>query len=289
MVLIDDPDNTVIEPLFTKKFRTLYDLSLMMQSGHIRGYMIDDEKVLQETAGALARLADPHHFNKKYSVSGKKALVYALGDGNHSFAAAKAIWERMKKKAAGSGSIMSHPARYSLVELVNIHDPGVVFEPIHRVVFNVNLSSMLQAMQHFYRQQGAVCTGERYDSKEAAEHEALKLHGSSAHLICFVSSEGYGLLTVKNPVLNLEAATLQAFLDAYIKENSPARIDYIHGENVVTGLGTRQGNVGFYLPAISKHAFFKTIIVDGALPRKTFSMGEADEKRFYLECRRITA
>lgn len=288
MVLIDDPEKTVIEPLFTKNLRKVYDADLMMNGGHIQGYMIDDESLIRDIAACLARLADQEAFNRKYSVSQKNIFLYAMGDGNHSFATAKAIWENLKKAAPDKALIMNHPARYALVELVNIHDTGLDFEPIHRVVFNVEPQDLIDAMQSFYVKQGSEFSCRHYRTKEEMDRDMQQQKRENTHLIAFVTEKQYGLAIITNPRVTLEAETLQSFLDEYMQKKKSARIDYIHGAAVVTELGSKPGAIGFYLPAISKHALFKSIILDGALPRKTFSMGEADDKRFYLECRKIT-
>jgi uncharacterized protein YkuJ len=288
MVLIDDPHKTVIEPLFEKNLEKVYDFELMLESGHVKGYKVNEEKVIHEVADSLAKLADPESFDRKYHVSGKSVLLYAMGDGNHSFATAKAIWEDLKKNTENRDKIMQHPARYALVELVNVHDEGLSFEPIHRVVFNVNVEEILQRMQSFYRKQGAQFSCRRFETEGELLAESKNLPNQNTHLISFVAHSRYGILIIKNPGFTLETATLQAFLDTCLKDLRDAKTDYIHGTDVVTELGSKPGNMGFYLPAISKHSLFKTIILDGALPRKTFSMGEADEKRFYLECRKIT-
>jgi uncharacterized protein (DUF1015 family) len=279
MVLIDDPDKTVIEPLFEMGLEKTYDFELMMESGHIKGYRVDNKNILNSIAEKLTKLADPETFNRKYNVENQAVLLYAMGDGNHSFATAKAIWEELKKSANSTEEIMSHPARYALVELVNLHDEGLEFEPIHRVVFNVDAKDMFEKMATFYSAQGSELSIKTIESKEKTEN---------AHVVSFVAGNETGALIINNPKLTLEVATLQSFLDSYLEINKEARIDYVHGREVVSELGSKPGNIGFFLEPMSKHDLFKTIILDGALPRKTFSMGEADEKRFYLECRKIT-
>jgi len=287
MVLIDDPARTVIEPLFEQKLPVAYDVPLMLNGGHVKGWHVNTPATIEQVRSALAALADPDFFAKKYAVQNKPVVLYAMGDGNHSFATAKAIWEELKKSAADKAAIMNHPARFALVELVNVHDPGLEFEPIHRVVFDIDPENLLTAMVEFCARQAATVTLHRCaDRTELAARQAMEA-GTSKHLVPFVDATGPGLLVVENPAFHLTVATLQAFLDDYLGKNKKARIDYIHGEEPVTRLGSKVGNIGFYLPAISKHDLFKTIILDGALPRKTFSMGEADEKRFYLECRKI--
>ena len=279
MVLIDDPDKTIIEPLFDMDLEKTYDFELMMQSGHIKGYRIDNENTINIIAEKLAQLSDPETFNQKYNVENQAVLLYAMGDGNHSFATAKAIWEELKKSGQSTEEIMSHPARYALVELVNLHDEGLEFEPIHRVVFNVDTKDMFEKMDAFYSAQRSELSIKKVESEQETEN---------AHVVSFVTGNETGALIIKNPKLILEVATLQSFLDSYLENNKQAKIDYVHGKEVVSELGSKPGNVGFFLEPMSKHDLFKTIILDGALPRKTFSMGEADEKRFYLECRKIT-
>jgi len=146
---------------------------------------------------------------------------------------------------------------------------------------------MLLQLANYFAGQGVTLCCERFAERTALEAARRAAADVNRHHIPFVSADGFGLLTIENPTLHLTVATLQGFLDYFLAGDKSTRIDYIHGEEAVTTLGSRQGNVGFYLPAISKHELFKTIILDGALPRKTFSMGEADEKRFYLECRKI--
>jgi len=287
MVLIDDPSRTVIEPLFEKGCEKLYDFSLMMQGGHIQGYRIDDEKMLGDVAQNLSRLADPGCFSRKYNVTGKAVLLYAMGDGNHSFATAKVIWEKLKASAQDKQAIMNHPARYALVELVNVHDEGLQFEPIHRVVFDVDVKDMLKSMKHFFGERGSAFSCTTDSTRDVLEQEQMRHARDNVHCVLFVWEEGFGLLSIRNPERTLETATLQSFLDWYLTKSRHAKIDYIHGEKVVGSLGAAPGNVGFYLPVLSKNDLFKTIILDGALPRKAFSMGAADEKRFYVECRKI--
>lgn len=287
MVLIDDPQQTVIEPLFNRSREAAYDFPLMLGGGHVRGYRVDDAESVRQVVAALEKLADPKQFAHRYDVEGRPVVLYAMGDGNHSFATAKAIWEKLKEEASDRQALMDHPARYALVELVNLHDPGLEFEAIHRVLFDVDVEAMLLQMATYFSGQGANLRCQRFADRAALEAAHHAAGAGFSHRIPFVSSDGFGLLTIENPTLHLTVATLQVFLDHFLAVDKTARIDYIHGEEAVTGLGSRQGNIGFYLPAISKHELFKTIILDGALPRKTFSMGEADEKRFYLECRKI--
>jgi len=287
MVLIDDPQRTVIEPLFEQQRELLYDFELMQNGGHLKGWRVADPESIEQVGAALARLADPEAFAGRYQVVDRPAVLFAMGDGNHSFATAKAIWEQLKEQAQDKGAIMEHPARWALVELVNVHDAGLEFEPIHRVLFGLSYDDLVNRAAAFYSARGerfrvVECAAAECAAKAAAEQQA------GHHAIPFVAGERSGVFVVENPSRVLVVATLQEFFDSYLKERERTRIDYIHGDAAVSNLGGQQNNAGFYLPAISKHELFKTIILDGALPRKTFSMGEADEKRFYLECRKIT-
>lgn len=279
MLLADDPGRTVLEPLAERagEFPLLYDFDLMQGGGHIAGRLIAGE-TLKGVSRALSALADPRVFSEKYGVSGRAPLVFAAGDGNHSLATAKACWEQVKRTASAdaasadalpAGSLPGgapHPARYALAELVNLHDPALEFEPIHRVAFGVEPERLLTEFQAFY--------------PSAVEGEA------AGQRIGYVHAGGRGVLTVQEPPCNLAVGTLQNFLDSYLKEHG-GRVDYIHGNGVAEKLGAQPGSVGFLLPAMEKSELFRTVVLEGALPRKTFSMGRACDKRFYLEARRI--
>ncbi|MCK5662995.1 MAG: DUF1015 domain-containing protein [Thiotrichaceae bacterium] len=283
MVLIDDPEQTVIEPLFEKNPELLYDVELMMDSGQTKGYAIDSPELIQQVADALQKLASTEVFADKYDAQGKDVLLYAMGDGNHSLATAKAIWEKIKSDASESQSVMDNPARYALVELVNIHDQGLQFEPIHRVIFNVEPEQLLNDMKaHF----AGNCEIVRCASEAEMRIQAKAADNDQLHIIPFNDATGYAYIQISKPQYTLELATLESFLNDYL-DKTGGKVDFIHGDDVVNELGVKAGNMGFFFPPISKHSLFKTIIFDGALPRKTFSMGEADEKRFYLEARRI--
>ena len=283
MVLIDDPERTVIEPLFEANPKPVYDFELMMNSGHIKGYAIDTADLIGQVTDALGQLADPDVFAKKYSADNKDVLLYAMGDGNHSLATAKAIWEKIKQDATNPDDEMDNPARFALVELVNIHDEGLQFEPIHRVIFEVNPEQLLNDLQaHF----SGNCAIVRCDNEAAMKSKASAAQNGQNHIVPFLDESGYGFIEIRQPSFTLELATLESFLNDYL-DKVGGKVDFIHGDEVVNELGNKPGNMGFFFPPISKHSLFKTIIFDGALPRKTFSMGEADEKRFYLEARKI--
>lgn len=289
MLLIDDPDKTVIEPLFekTESFEKVYDFELMMDGGHIKGYKIDDEFTLAGIGKALEQLANPSEFRNKYGVDSRKGvLLFAVGDGNHSLATAKAHWENVKKTLTEEDQQI-HPARFALAEVVNVHDEGITFEPIHRVMFNADVEDALNNLSEYLNFESEIecVTFTTYDEM-LLEIEELK-SDRPCHVISYIAGEEYGVVAVYNPPHTLEVGTLQGFIDQYIEENPQVKVDYIHGDEVVENLGSKPGNIGFFLPSMNKHDLFRTVIIDGVLPRKTFSMGEAEEKRFYLECRKI--
>lgn len=198
----------------------------------------------------------------------RDGLLFAVGDGNHSLATAKECYER-RKGLTGPEQWAGLPSRYALCEVVNLHGEGVEFEPIHRVVFNVKPEELLDALMKYYP--SAVQGGEEGHTLEYV-----------------VSRWSRGTITVRQPRAQLAVGTLQAFLDDYAAAHPRARVDYIHGAEVAGRLAEeREDAVAFLLPAIDKGALFPTIIHDGLLPRKTFSMGRAQDKRFYLEARKI--
>ena len=281
MLLIDDQGKTVIEPLYAARasLPRLYDFELMSESGHLRGWHVRDEGLLNKAADALTKLADAAAFKNKYGTD--DVLLFAMGDGNHSLATAKAIWEETKKEKTGeSAALSNHPARYALVELVNIYDEGLPFHPIHRVLFGLDEARFFKALKSYQE-----CTIEGMDSREKAC--ARVDQPAKEHRIAFTSTRGSGVLTFPKPKANLAAGTMQDFLDPYLDANPGIGIDYIHGTESLVTLAMKAGNLGFYLPPIDKAGFFGTVIRDGVMPRKTFSMGEAPEKRFYVEARKI--
>ena len=250
----------------TAEMRPLYDFDLMERGGHIRGWELTPAQ-WEQTVCALAALADPDAFNARYRTSGLPVMLFAVGDGNHSLATAKECYERQKKLCPPE-QWDSLPARYALVELNNLHDDSLEFEPIHRVVFGVDQEELLAALTAFYP------GSSRTDRPEG-------------HRLAWVAGDQEGTVSVPQPSAQLPVGTLQRFLDEYLLSHPGARVDYIHGEDVVRSLAAQPDTVGFLLPAMGKEELFPTVIHDGVLPRKTFSMGEAHDKRFYLEARRI--
>jgi hypothetical protein len=281
LVLIDDPNRTVIEPLRAAKpnLETLYDFNLMLDSGHLAGYAVNDE-LENQVVEALRRLAQPETFAAKYGIDkDQPVLLFAMGDGNHSLATAKAIWEKIKSQLG-----MDHPARYALVEIENVHDEGLAFEPIHRVLFGLKKDLFAELEKTF----GADFTYQPVASAEEMVKAVDSAKGDRQAIGLVRGSKDFGVIEIANPSSNLPVGTIQSFLDVFLKEGGAEKIDYVHGEAVTVKLGSQPNNAGFYLPGMSKSDLFKTVILDGALPRKTFSMGEAHQKRFYMEARKIS-
>ena len=250
MLLCDDRQQELIEPLYAmrEQLPQLYDLELMLGGGHLRGYAV---------TGALAEKVTGIIKQQQ----SRSDLYLAVGDGNHSLATAKTCWERLKPKLSPAQR-ENHPARYALAELVNLHCPALNFEPIHRVLFQVDAGDLISAFAA-----AVPC--------EAGE-DIVFLHDGQRR----------GLkLTARGDRLPVDV--LQEFLDRYLAEHPRTGIDYVHGTAALEELSARPGNCGIALQAMDKNALFPAIIAGGVLPRKTFSMGEAEEKRYYMECRKI--
>ncbi len=280
LVLIDDPDKTVIEPLAAKtsELQEIYNFDLMKNGGHIEGYRIDDPETVSSIAAALEKLADIDTFKNKYGSS--DLLLYAMGDGNHSLATAKSVWEEIKKNNSSDPDLMNHPARWALVELENIHDEGIVFEPIHRVVFNCSRETFFKELKKY-----SSC---RISEKSSLQEVMASLENQKPHQrIGYCDESVLGTIDIEAPAATITAGSIQRVIDSILAENKDASVDYIHGKEETEKLGRKKGTIGIFLPAIDKHSFFQTIVKDKTFPRKTFSMGEADEKRYYIECRKI--
>ncbi len=280
LVLIDDPDRTVIEPLAerTSEMENLYDFELMQNGGHLKGYLIDKNRIEGEITSALEKLAEPQSLAQRYHLgSGEAPFLFAIGDGNHSLATAKSIWEEIKVRVGED-----HPARFALVELVNIHDAGIVFEPIHRLIKNCSLD-LLSAMQVEW--QGEMTIEKKADFAEMKQQ--VLSQPAESQQFGFFAADGIWTVTLLKPRHSLTVGSVQDFLDRMRSKVGMGEIDYVHGDETICKLGTEKGGVGIYLPALQKSRLFEAVIKDGELPRKTFSMGEANEKRFYLECRKI--
>ena len=257
MLLVDDPGRRLIEPLAADKedLRKLYDFDLMLGGGNVKGYAVEGEKALSLVKLISAMQAEGGSF------------FLAAGDGNHSLATAKTCWEKIKENL-GEEEKASHPARFSMVEVINLHDDSLNFEPIHRVVDGHDFGAVIESFYGYIKENGM--SAEDGDEVTfigpAGERTALSIGGSNGRL----------------PV-----DVVQRFLDELTKKD-PEKLDYIHGDNHVMDLVKKKNATGILLKSIDKSSLFPGIAAGGVLPRKTFSIGHADEKRFYIECRKIT-
>jgi hypothetical protein len=258
LMLCDDDEKQLIEPLtqIAETLPQLYDFELMEHGGRIRGWLVQGE-VAQAFDKRLQTFNDC--IAAKYADLSGAPVLLAVGDGNHSLATAKSCYEALKAACPGM-DLTGHPARYSLVELQNIHDASLQFAPIHRILTNVNAEKLLTDME-------CICAEDGYQ-------------------IDWVMGEQKGSLYLDRARGELAVAVLQEFLDQWLSENS-GEIDYIHGDDEVCMLAEQNNAVGFLLPSMEKHQLFRGVISGGVLPRKTFSMGHAREKRYYLEGRKI--
>ena len=265
MILIDDEQRTVIEPLAKKagELSVAYDFELMAGSGHVKGYFLGG-KECEKVNEALGALCADGVMKEKYGVDAP-ALLFAIGDGNHSLASAKSLYEEIKAQI-GEEAARTHPARFALCEIVNLHDSALEFEPIYRVVFGVDVAEFKESLKSYA---SALCGG-------ASEQEMLLVWGENEEKV-----------VVPAPVAQLTVGTVQAFLDEYVKSHPGVSVDYIHGIESTKTLAQKENAIGILFDGMGKNELFKTVICDGALPRKTFSMGHAADKRFYIECRKI--
>ena len=265
LMLIDDPEKTVIEPLDALKSQMdmAYDFDLMLDGGHVCGYYVGKNEE-SRICDALDTLVSADSMKKRYG-GDYAPLLFAVGDGNHSLATAKTCYEQLKEEIGAEAAAKS-PAKYALVEMENLHDDTLEFEPIYRVVFGVSPEDLIGELKNYA---SALC------GTEAAQ-SVVAVFGTEEEEIRF-----------EQPSAQLTVGTLQAFLDDYVQEHKGAEVDYIHGEESLRKLAAKENSVGFLFEGMKKEQFFKTVICDGTLPRKTFSMGHANDKRYYLECRKI--
>ena len=235
MLLIDDDKKEIIEGLTDKVSEAdkVYDTDLMKNGGHIKGYKLNDE-LIEKVLEGIGELADKEKFEQKYNVKDKGVLLFSVGDGNHSLATAKTCYENLKKTLTKE-EYENHPARYALVEVVNLHSDALDFEPIHRVVFGINPEHMMEELKKFY------------ETSEEGEGQVIQ----------YVYKGKKGKIVIKNPKSNLAVGSLQMFIDEYLKKNG-GKVDYIHGEETTEKLGEQEGNIGFLLPNMHKSELFKT-------------------------------
>lgn len=281
LVLIDDPQRTVIEPLAAQRARLkpLYDTPLMQGGGRVAGLALDANAQAQ-LLQALQALGDGAGFAARHGLPpDTPPMLFAMGDGNHSLATAKACWERIKATAGPD-----HPARWALVEVENIHDAALEFSPIHRLLVGVAGEIRQALVAHFGARVRIV------DQPDAAAmRAALAALPRSEHAAGLVQPGGrHALVVVADaPAAQLDVATFQGFVDALLAQGGAREVDYVHGDDALAQLAGAEGNAGLHLATLGKSELIGRVARHGPLPRKSFSMGEADEKRFYLEARRI--
>ena len=249
LLLYDDINRKIIEPLYENRdsLKCVYDFELNQNGGHIRGYKVEDtDRVIKQFEEL---------FNKNNS-----GLMFIVGDGNHSLATAKAHWEEIKKSLKEEERI-NHPARYALVEVNNVYDEGINFEPIHRIIFN--------AKEDFVKELSARLKGETQ--------------------ICYLYSKKYGKTALNSPKNNAETYQIvQSYIDEYMKDHPEVKVDFIHDESSLLEIANNvENSFAIFMPALGKGDIFDFVARDAVLPRKSFSMGHASEKRYYLESKMI--
>jgi hypothetical protein len=271
MMLADDPRKTLVEPIGAKKAscKKLYEGELMLGGGHIAGWAVEDAVDLAGIEAAVAALGTQKAFDEKYpAAAGRTPLTLAVGDGNHSLATAKAYWEELKPTLSAAER-ENHPARWCLVEVCNVHSPAIEIEPIHRAFFDTDIQSILLALAAY-----------------SDEHHLGMHTGTGTQEIRLIDGKNEYRLHFDTPAAPLAVGTVETFAAEYLADHPEVTIDYIHDEPALRALCAK-GAVGFLLPPFEKSDLFKGVVLGGVLPRKTFSMGHAEEKRYYLECRRI--
>ena len=283
MLLVDDKDDLLVGRTgkAVRSKAPLYSGELMCNGGSITGWAVESDSEIAGVTEAVNAIAE------KNRAADGSTFLFAVGDGNHSLATAKAVWDEYKEKLIAGGAdeaaLKECPVRYALVEIVNIYDSGLTFEPIHRVIFDCDVEGLIKSLAE--KLGGSVS-----DVAGAVELEAAvkASHADFGFAYKAGSVQKYKLL--KTGITELAVARLQPEIDAFLRACDSAKkpeIDYIHGSEETLKLGERDNAVGILLPPIAKDSFFETINGRGPLPRKSFSMGEADEKRFYLECRKL--
>ncbi|GHV42113.1 hypothetical protein AGMMS49546_19680 [Spirochaetia bacterium] len=294
IILIDDDEDTLL-PGIAGQVRHLtpaYQSPLMMNSGSISGWLLDQEDhwaYIAEKIEELASRAKTRYGTRDPMSPHDSPFLYAVGDGNHSLATAKAVWEEYKKAHQGESGLEDHPWRWALVEIENIYDPGIEFEPIHRAIFNADIDDVLNTLSLL-----PSAYIRPIEEGKAALLAMVNDPGTENNRMGLVSENRYALLETSAP--GLATVSLQPLLDNFIQQPPEKTgpqvpplpsIDYIHGEKDLFRLAEDPSTVGILLPPVRKNGLFETVAQSGPLPRKSFSMGEACEKRFYLECRKL--
>ena len=273
MMLADDPDCTLIEPIAAHKdsLPKVYEGELMLGGGHVAGWAVEDPALIAQIENALTVLGSQEEFDKKYpDATRRDPLTLAVGDGNHSLATAKACWEELKKTLTPEQA-ENHPARWCLAEVCNVHSPAIEIEPIHRVLFNVDCATVLLSLITWSDANMAGCC----------------FGGSKQQPFTLAGPHMANVLSFEDPTEPLTVGTIDDFISDYMARHPEAKVDYVHDEPAVRAL-CKQGAVAFLMPPFAKSDLFRGVVMGGVLPRKTFSMGHAEEKRYYIECRKIT-
>lgn len=269
MVLIDDLKNSVIGPVYEarKNYPMVYDTPLMQDGGNLKGWFIDDEEVMDGIVDSLENL----------KAKSKGGMLFAVGDGNHSLACAKAVWEKQKEKLTEEQRENS-PLRYAMVEVVNLYDNGISMEPIHRVLFNVEPSNALRVFVSILNEMGA-------EARIMYTRGSRMVPREGTQTIFFESKMSKGRIEITKPLHGLLSITLNKAIDRMLKELPKAEIDYIHGEEEFHTLTNEHATLGFLMEPIAKDDLFDLVTKYGVLPKKSFSLGMPEEKRYYYECR----
>lgn len=267
MLLMDDEKDSVIGPLHMQRnsLAKLYDFELMMDGGRIEGWLVNNPKMISDLEKAIN------------SLPARDNMTFCVGDGNHSLATAKAIWEEAKESLSREEQ-ENHPLRYALCEIINLRDPAVEFMPIHRVMFGVNPAGCVQYIVERLRDKGK-------KAKLVFGRWRAEIEHDGTYQIPFLYHDGAGRIIIENPEHPLAIGEVQQIFEEYMSQNPSAHIDYIHGDEAFSELSKQYDNIGFYFEAMDKATFFDMIVKCGVLPKKTFSLGEAEEKRYYLEGR----
>lgn len=266
LVLMDDREHSVIEPVYAQKDRLakLYDFELMQGGGRIAGYFVNDPALTEQILAALNALPL------------RDGMRFCVGDGNHSIATAKQIWEQTKPSLSEEERLTS-PLRYCLAELINLYDPALTFRPIHRVLVKVNPAQALQYVVDALNRSGV-------EARLIFTRKRARPTGD-ANSISFQGRDSAGRIELTLPEGMMAADVLQPVLEKYEAQTPLCRLEYVHGDQTLEQMATQYDNIGFYMPALRKEDFFALVTERGVLPKKTFSLGEAHEKRYYLECR----
>jgi uncharacterized protein (DUF1015 family) len=297
MLLVNDRDDILVggsgKRVKDDGRALLYSGSLMNNGGSIKGWALESDDNIEAVTAAVSKIAEAN------TASDGSTFLFAVGDGNHSLATAKAVWDEYKAEliasGAGAAEIEACPVRFALVEIVNIYDTGLTFEPIHRVIFGIDNKKLIETLAEKLGQNGEHTTVKELASQKELE-EAVKNSWANFGFDYVDNNGSQKYVLLETSIKELAVSRLQPEIDEFLKEagtgavgasSGGPEIDYIHGTEEVLSLGKKPGAVGILLPPIAKDSFFETINGRGPLPRKSFSMGEADEKRFYLECRKL--